>query len=256
MRTIDCNCRLSRGIAGENGGYAEAMSALDAILRNTGISHALVYHELAMSLYPPDGNRQLMELIKDYPSMLPCWVLMPPRTLEAENIDTIRQQIVDNNIRAVRLMPFYHHYLLTDWIIGDIMQAMGELGVLVIFDAQGLNSPGAHMDSNDWKAIHDIAKFYPDTKILLSNFGFKTSRVVLPLLAACPNLRIDIANFWVHKKIELICSRIGPDRVVMGTGIPVKDPSYAVATVAYLDLPDEGKAMVAWKNAAGLLAID
>jgi hypothetical protein len=242
LRFFDCNCQVGRFSAPEPGQPTEAGS-VGAALKRAGVSRALCFSSLANEYSVAAGNLAVSEAASKAEWMEPCWVAMPHHTGEVPPPGDLLSEMGRHGVRAVRLFPALQGWLLTDYGAGELLAALEAARIPALLD----------FDQTSWDQVHQLCSSHPGLPLVILRPGYRIDRAVYPLLELHPNLRLDIGGYQVHRGIEEISRRFGPDRLLFGTGLPFIDPGAAVAMVTYADLPPEQKQAIAAGNLESLL---
>ncbi len=222
-----------------------------------GIGRALVCHTLTWQDSPANGNRRLMQEIVGLPRLEPCWVVLPG---EAENepggISGLCDAMAAEGVRAVRLCPRDHVYPLADWMAGSLLAALNERQYLLLIDQdQVILATGLFdVDPAGWRSVAWLCQSFPALSVVLTRVGYRGLRVLLPLMAECPNLHLDLSYFATHQGVEEIASKFGPERLLSATGPPLADAGGALARLYYAGVTEEQRALIAHGNLERLLA--
>jgi predicted TIM-barrel fold metal-dependent hydrolase len=108
-----------------------------------------------------------------------------------------------------------------------------------------------------WEEIRNLCQAYPELPVILEGTPLKIlyyNRLLYPLLAQCPNLRLEIHNLVNYLGIEDITRRFGARRLVFGSFMPVCDPNAAMMQVTHARIGEEDKVKIARGNLMELLA--
>jgi predicted TIM-barrel fold metal-dependent hydrolase len=221
-----------------------------------GIERALVCHTLAWQNAPEVGNARLMAEIADQPRLEPCWVVLPNEAnRNYPRADDFCEHMLSLGVRAVRLCPRDQVFPLVDWMAGNLLAALSERHFLVLLDVDQVVLPTGlfDVDPAGWRSIAWLCKTYPGLSVLLTRIGYRSLRILLPLMQTCPNLFLDLSYFATHQGVEEIISQFGPGRLVFGTSQPLVDPGGALTRLAYAGITSEQRELIAHRNLERLL---
>lgn len=241
---FDCNCSFGRRKIVDPGSLYTREDLL-RYMDQYGISKALVYHSLAREDAPITGNNILMEQIKDYPALVPVWIVIPHHTGEFYEPGILIEKMKENNVRIVRMFSGdnEHKYSLASWNCGELLSALEEHRVPVIMQ----------MNAISFDILYNICNQYPKLKLIISEIGYRVDRDLYPLLNKVPNLYIETMGYKVHNGIEEICERFGAKHLIFGSGMPVKSGASAVCMINYARISENEKRMIAYENLETLL---
>lgn len=239
---FDSNCVIGRRSIRRSGYHNEAeFYKVDDLLFEmdySGIGSALVYHSLAKEYDPMTGNMLLMDEIKNYKQLHPCWVVMPNGTKEIPEPEQLINEMLSQNVRAVRIFPSDHLFSLSDWCSGELMKELEKHEIVVIVE----------IDQIGWEGLYSFASHYPRLPIIVTNLNYRVNRYLYPILERCKNLYVEISGYQIHKGLEAICARFGAGRLIFGTRMPYFTPGPALTMVNYLLTNDTDKEMIAGGN--------
>lgn len=230
--------------------------ALLAEMDRFGIRRALVAHTLAWQNSPAVGNARLMREIAGHARLEPCWVVMPGEPESwGGGARTLVGEMALQGVRAVRLCPRDHVYPINDWMLGDLLAALAQRRCLLLLDVDQVVLPTGlfDVDPAGWDHIAWMAQTFPDLAILLTRVGFRGLRVLLPLMHRCPNLFLDLSYFATHQGVETVVAQLGAERLVFGTSQPLVDPAGGVTRLAYSDVTERQRELIAHENLERLL---
>ncbi|MCL6519282.1 MAG: amidohydrolase [Armatimonadetes bacterium] len=238
---FDCNAQIGRYSVR----HPEALTTADELTKEMeyiGISEALVYHSMAKEYAPSVGNEMLIQEIKGKP-LHPCWVVMPHHTGEMPPPDELLAQMRKKGVRALRAFPVLHQFRLSKWCSGELLEMIEANNIPLFLD----------MDQTSWEDVAQILRDYPKINLILLRTSYRIDRYIYPLFEKYEGLRIETATYQVNFGIEEVCRRFGAYRLLFGTGLPFTEAGPSIAQIAYADISDEEKAMIAGKNLCNLL---
>jgi len=239
---FDCNSQIGRYSVK----HPEAFTSADSLMHEMqycGISEALVYHSMAKEYAPVVGNEMLLHEIEGKP-FHPCWVLMPHHTGEMPHPYELLSHMKARGVRAVRAFPVLHQFRLSDWCAGELLEMIESNRLPFFLD----------MDQTSWDDVARMLQEHPKLNLVLLRTSYRIDRYIYPLFEKYEGLRIEAATYEVNYGIEEICGRFGANRLLFGTGLPFTEAGPSIAQIAYADISDEEKRMIAGENLRELLA--
>lgn len=244
---FDSNCVIGKRSIRRSGYHNEAeFYSVDDLLSEmdyAGIDSALVYHSLAREYDPMTGNMMLMDEIKAYKRLHPCWVVMPSGTGEIPEPTELINDMISQNVRAVRIFPSDHLFSLSDWCSGNLMRELEKHEIVVIVE----------IDQIGWEGLYSLASHFPRLPIIIANLNYRINRYLYPILDKCRNVYVEISGYQIHRGLEAICAKFGADRLIFGTRMPYFAPGPALTMVNYLLINETEKEMIAGRNLAQLI---
>jgi predicted TIM-barrel fold metal-dependent hydrolase len=239
---FDCNAQIGKYSIK----HPEAFTTADELVKEmeySGISEALVFHTMAKEHAPSVGNEMILREIQDRP-LHPCWIVMPHHTGEMPRPDELLAQMKANGVRALRAFPTAQSFTLADWCSGDLL-SMVEANRIPFF---------VDMDQTNWGQVAEILGSHPTLNLILLKTSYRSDRLMYPLMEKYDGLRIEAATYQVTMGIEEVCKRFGAHRLLFGTGLPITEAGPSIAQIAYAEIPDEEKQLIAGANLRQLLS--
>lgn len=239
---FDCNCMVGRRSAPRQENNLSVEGLIEELDR-AGIDGALAVHAAAKEYDPLIGNAALSDLCSKHDRFVPCYVVLPEHTGEMPSGDDLLRYFEAGGARAARLYPREHSFGLEETWSGGLLGCLEEARVPVLID----------LDQTSWQEIGGVLSHHPSLILLVTRTGYRIDRWVYPLLARYPGLRLETANYELHRSIEAVTERFGPERLVFGTGLPIWDAGGAIGHVMYAGIDDCAKARIAGLNLRSLL---
>ena len=101
--------------------------------------------------------------------------------------------------------------------------------------------------------VDEIMTAHPSLKLVLTRVCWGKERVLYPLLAKHPGLRIETEIYLYYPGFADICTRFGADRLIYGSGLPVYSGAAAMALILYADVDESLKRKIAKENLLNIL---
>ncbi len=225
------------------------------LLDKTGIDMAVV-SSLNSTLYTDvhEGNLELMEEIRHHRErLIPVAVLNPKYPGWEDDLE----ECVRIGFKGIRLYPQYHNYMLTDDECLRFISKVSEMNLVVSIPVRLRDRRGRHwMDAArdmDFAEVEQLASKSPDSRIvLLESRGAENSMLIKYENIYFETSRISTTLGELTKLFELV----GASRLVFGSGVPLKYISPAKLRVQLLDVQEDVKEKMLWRNAFSLLGLD
>jgi len=225
------------------------------LLDKTGIDMAAV-SSLNSTLYADahEGNLELIQEIRHHRErLIPVAVLNP----KYPGWEYDLEECIRIGFKGIRLYPQYHNYMLTDDECLRFISKVSEMNLVVSIPVRLRDKRGRHwMDAArdiDFAEVEQLASKSPDSKIvLLESRGAENSTLVKYGNIYFETSRISTTLGEMKKLFQLV----GASRLVFGSGAPLKYISPATLRVQLLDVREEMKEKIFWRNAFSLLGLD
>lgn len=246
---FDANVSLGRS------GQRQPMAFIDApglreVMASHGIERVLVYHAAAVRGDVVAANRRLLVDIEGEPDVEPCWVLLPPSTLEMGNPEELVDELLSSGVRCVRIFPRVHNYQVRLRVLGGLLSHLSEWRIPVFIDFDIVHWSERYID---WDGIDEICTAFPELPVILVRPGLMVDRDLYALLENHPNLYLETSYYFAHQGLRALASRFGAQRMIFGSGMPTYAPGAAIATLTYSGLSRHDQELVGSKNLMRLL---
>lgn len=238
---FDVNCRLGRFPWGDvhGGSAADLLRSMDVL----GVDRAVVSHPAAWRHDPATGNRQILTEIAGLDRLRACWVALPDSCGEIEPAPRFVRQALAHGVAAVRVYPQDHGFDLDGPDFAAYPAACAEARLPLLVD----------LGQTSWAAIEALSRAHPDLAIIVGQIGYRVLRRVAALWRRVGNVYLDLSDLSTHEGLEWLCATFGPDRLVFGTGAPLRDPGEAVTRLLWSELESESVARIAHRTLDGLV---
>lgn len=253
---FDATCVVGRHLKLQENGLYTAEHLLQE-MDHYGIAEALVLDSLSRENHPVDGNRRVVEVTKKQPRLHRAWAALSTGTLGGENrshqmfISEMRR----HQVSALFLLPNQYFFKLSDWYIDELLEPMAAEGVPVFINPIEVSGrSGGQSDATDWNAVVALCKRWPALPVVVSESRIRRSqRQLYKALDACPNLRIELSAYWLHRGIEYITETWGAGRLIFGSGWPAFGQHMTLATLTSAEISENDKRLIAGDNLRYLL---
>ncbi|MGJ4801809.1 amidohydrolase family protein [Luteimonas sp. SDU82] len=166
---------------------------------------------------------------------------------------------------GVKLLKLHAHtqqFDVADARVEALARRAGELGLAVLMDNAGI-LPGDH------EKLFNLVVRVPGTKFILAHMGgmnFRFWNIVMFARTAdgfaMDNLYFDIsgpvllADSPLEAELVWTLRNVGIDRILLGSDYPQMGLAAAVDALERLDLDEDEKAAIRWRNAARLFGLE
>ena len=148
--------------------------------------------------------------------------LNPLYAVWEKDLKTCRNEF---NFKAVRLLPEYHNYKLSDNAAAEIITAAAEMDMLVVIPNEIVNYRQRHwMESGiplGCNALLETAKKFPQAKFLFTETAFPDN----PPEPYPTNIWFEMSRFQCcfRDTLNKFIAKVGADHVLFGSGAPFKE---------------------------------
>jgi len=252
MRFFDVNAMIGPCYAPRHGQSPRAEDLL-ADMDLYGIEQTVVFHGLAYEYHGMTGNRELTEVVAGEPRLQAAWVVglhqagqyPPPEELVAE--------LVASGAVAAR---FFWGGALSETSFPDEEaheQLWGELErhrvpTIACFDES------ATISGPQTAQITGMLKGFPNLPVVLSFARMARDAAVLcDRLERYPNLHVETTGLMTDYLLEGLVQRFGAGRLLFGSNFPWYKAGQTRIALAYAEIPEGDKALIAGDNLRRLI---
>jgi len=206
-----------------------------------------------------EGNEELAEEIEPYRDrLIPFATLNPKYVAWREDLERC---VKDLGMKGLRLYPLYHNYGLLERESRELLSEAAKMRLPIEIPVM-LVDPRQHhwMDVDRTLPLNQIletAKRHPENVFIVLNVK-DVSPIIEGEQPVPKNVYVEMSRLTavLTKSIQALISRIGVERVVFGTGMPFHYAKPALLKMEILDIEEEAKEAIYWKNIAKLLGLN
>jgi len=205
------------------------------------------------------GNEELAGWVRPHRDrLIACATLNPDYPGCGQDL---RQCCEQWGMRGVRLFPSHHRFSLNSSQCRELIGEVAQRGLHVGIPLRLEDRRQAHwMDTTaevSLSDIADLARACPDANlVVLEAIGIEDSPFVNDPSLADSRALFEFSRMAtvLQRSIPTLLDRLGPHRLVFGTGMPLKIPGPAILKLQLLDAPAAVKNQLAAGNMLALLA--
>ncbi len=184
------------------------------------------------------------------------------------DIREIGEYLESGLIKGLKFYPGYEPFYPSDTRLKVWYEMAIEYDVPVMFHSGDTYAPTGKVKYSHPLHIDDLAVDYPDLKIVICHLGNPWIKDCMEVAYKNKNVYADISGLvlgdfsdkferYMKKEIEEMITFAGdPKFLLYGTDWPISSMKSYLKLMDQLDLPDEKKELILWKNAASLFKID
>lgn len=171
-------------------------------------------------------------------------------------------------IKAFKLYPGYEPFYPHDKRLQVIYELAIEFDIPVMFHSGDTYSPKGKIRFSHPLHIDDVAVDFPELKIVICHVGNPWIRDCMEVVYKNKNVYADFSGLvlgdfsdkferYMKEQLEEMILYAGePEYLLYGTDWPISTMKSYLNFMKQLDLPDDKKELIYWKNAAKLFKID
>lgn len=239
---------VQAGFGGASKGDPTTVSADDCLraMAKVRVYRALVRTEPdLMAVDAILANDLLLEACEGCDGLVPCPIVLPATggdvPPETDQVD----HLIRCGAGAAMVRPSQDDWQWLPFVYAPLMNALSERR-LPLFCIERHVSLGQ---------VAELAGRYPELPIIVANVGYRAQRTLLPLLATYRNVHLSLGSSWtIHRGIEQMVERLGPEQLLFGTGFPAAEPMMAITQLMYAEISEEARALIGAGNLERLWA--
>ena len=212
-----------------------------------GVEARLCLHAESRDGVPDEGNAAMNRIALVTPKTGVIWTVLPPRRFGGVGADRLLGDAQAAGVAMLALFPRTHAHHSAPWANGDLYAAMEQARLPLVLD----------LEQTTYEEVHAIATAHRRLPIVLWGAWYVDERLLVPLLDACPNVRVGLAGdrrvFIPTFGIEQFTARYGPGRLIFGTGWPRQSPGPYLTYVRYSAVHPAAREAVLGGNVRDLL---
>lgn len=242
-------------LAHESGGLVPqtngTLNSLKEEMAKDGVDISVVLSIATNPKQQTNVNNYAMEMDRD-PAIVAFGSIHPDAPDALEELERIRAA----GLKGVKLHPEYQQFYVDEERMKPIYKKISSLGLITIFHAghdYGFAPPYHCMPGN----LHRALKWF-DSPVVAAHWGGEgCGQEVLEKLCG-ENLWFDLSfgyGAMPRPIAQAIVEKHGPDRLLFGSDMPWHRPAWEMRLLNTLDLSEEDRQNIFWRNAANLLKL-
>lgn len=237
----------------------------DNMLENN-IDYSLVLTSYKVNEHRP-STRRVVEAIKERKEL---GVVSGISYLHYDHRDVreIGEYLENGFIKGLKFYPGYEPFYPSDIRLKLMYEMAIEYDVPVMFHSGDTYAPTGKVKYSHPLHIDELAVDYPDLKIVICHVGNPWIKDCMEVVYKNKNVYADISGLvlgdfedkferYMKKEIEEMITYAGdPNYLLYGTDWPISNMKSYLKFMNQLELADDKKELILWKNAAQLFKID
>ncbi|MEW6444328.1 MAG: amidohydrolase family protein [bacterium] len=199
---------------------------------------------------------------------------------DSDCVAELDRLVQEYKLGGLKLVPCMQHFFLTDRRLFPAYEKAEAAGMPVLVHTGADPVPGCELFGHP-RDVDVIASAFPRLVIIMAHMGVPFFHETKEVLAKHENVFTDLSGAVVYDEVRAFAARhridpsflsqltreswsstlstlmkdMGLERVLFGSDFPFIRPAVALEAFLQLDLPDEGKERILWKNAREILKI-
>jgi uncharacterized protein len=244
----------------------ECLDNLQVSMDRNGVDYALVLTSYKVTEHRP-STRQVIEATRDLKN-ISVVAGISFLNYKEKDLREISEYLEEGLVKGIKLYPGYEPFYPHDNRLQVVYDLAVEHDVPVMFHSGDTYTPKGKVRYAHPLHIDDVAVDYPDLKIVICHVGNPWIRDCMEVVYKNANVFADFSGLvlgdfsdkfekYMKTQLEEMILYAGePKYLLYGTDWPISTMRSYIAFMKQLDLPDDKKELIMWKNAAELFKID
>lgn len=216
------------------------------LLKDEGIDYALTSSFKSILYDFREGNQELLEAAAKFPQIIPLLCLNPWYLEESlHDLDDCRQR----GFVGIKLHPAYHNYRLDSAIAEPILERCATEGIPILTHS---TEGDARCGSGNMRAA---AEKHPDLILVIGHSAIFASPYAVEVAFDHPNVYLEISVNYEAGKLERTVERVGCDKLLFGSDVPLHHPSVMLQRIRVMGLSAQDEEKILWRNTARLFSL-
>lgn len=244
----------------------QCLNKLTDTMLDNKVDYSLVLSSYKVNKHRP-STRQVVEAIKGRKNL---GVVSGISYLHYDHRDVreISEYLENGFIKGLKFYPGYEPFYPSDSRLKLLYEMALEFDVPVMFHSGDTYAPTGKVKYSHPIHIDDLAVDYPELKIVICHVGNPWIKDCMEVVYKNKNVYADISGLvlgdfsekferYIKKEIEEMITYAGdPNYLLYGTDWPISNMRSYLKFMDQLELADDKKELILWKNAAELFKID
>lgn len=244
----------------------DSLSKLQISMEHNEIDYALILTSYKVNEHRP-SVKQAVEATRDIDN-LGVVAGISYINYKERDLREIADYLKDGLIKGLKLYPGYEPFYPHDRRLQVVYELAIEFDVPVMFHSGDTYSPKGKVRYAHPLHIDDVAVDFPEMKIVICHVGNPWIRDCMEVVYKNANVYADFSGLvlgdftdkfekYMKGQLEEMILYAGePEYLLYGTDWPISTMRSYRSFMKQLDLPDDQKELIYWKNAAKLFKID
>lgn len=226
---------------------AGTLPDLDKEQKRLGIELAVVSHERQVFASASSCNFQLLKVLQDYSSCIPCIMLTPDGEAPDFSISLSIKRYLERGIKIAWIAPIAGGYPFLSWCCEEMLVSLSKHRLPILLEYAQLNAT----------ELDQSLQNFPDLRVIITRIPhIGRNHIIETLLTRHENLYLTFSSsFSVHGDYyKNLCNRYGDSRWVFGINYPSAEPGASITGLTYSSLSENQQMLVSSGNLERLLS--
>lgn len=231
----------------ESAGWDDSPEKLLRLMEGAGIEKTVVT-SYGDTPGPNPSVERLRGYVEEYPDRFIGFPRLDPRYGD-EAAEVFERAMEDDGMRGLKLHPVSYGSPLFEEPTLRLLEMAADIDVPVLIHS------GDRLGALP-QQVSEAAR-HTDATLLMGHIGgYFNAREALAAAREHENIVLETSAFPYPRVIQDAVDEIGAERVVYGSDMPPANPVVELKKVEVLDLTDEQRERILWRNAADMLNLD
>jgi predicted TIM-barrel fold metal-dependent hydrolase len=218
-----------------------------ALADEVGVDRLFVTHVTALWYDMREGNDLLGRELARHGDRLLGYVTVPSPRYGAAAVDEVRRCVETYGMRGIKLYSHPEAPITESWVY-PVLEAAAGLGLMVL----------GHLTPNE---CDHLMQHVPEVRLVMAHMGgqpyaFGNWHLAVEMAGQHANLYLDTATSQMDDgMLEHAVERLGPEKILFGSDIPLLDPWVQRAKVEGAAISEEAKRLILGGNLERLLRL-
>jgi len=212
-----------------------------------GIEKACISDFLSIGPDYRRGNDRVAHAVRRYPTRFVGYVAVNPNYPD-DMENELERCFREPGMKGIKLHCDLHSYPIDGDNYRPALEFANSRSLPVLIHGYG-----------DRRTLEGILRRYPDARIIAAHVGAwdgRSSNPAIELAKDYENLYLDLASSIAYRgAFEKMVERVGADRILYGSDMPMLDPGYQLGRVVRSGIPKEQMRMILSDNARKLFGL-
>ena len=249
MKIIDSHLHIGNSLFGHSNNPAKAIARMDSL----EIEKAVVIPFKPPHYHLEEANDLVHHYVSRHPARFIGFGRVDPWRDEAA-VEEVHRIFDDLKMAGLFIHPWEEVCPLTSPATLNLISAAAPYKKPVMI-------AGGHVRVSHPRQIEYLADRFPDVTFIATSGGQINICGELmwdaeQMLTGCPNVIMETSGIYRRDFIEQMTQKIGPGRILFGSGDPYYQQDYEIERIKTANLPDENKEMILYHNARKLFHLE
>jgi predicted TIM-barrel fold metal-dependent hydrolase len=217
-----------------------SVESLVARMDNHQIAASLTLSTIGIFYNHVQGNAATIEAARASNRLVPVATVNPKDYFgTAADMQSIRTQ----GFRIAKFFPAQQGWCIDSAAFAEVLRQLAPLKMPIMLDAATPGEPSS---------IARMIQDYP-APVILCSISLDVLSESIAVMAQQPNVMLETHDLHVPGALQMLAQRVGSDRVVFGSGAPMRSVPSSLQYVLSSDLSDEDKQRVLGGNIRRIL---